>query len=114
VYYGCGRTRDKQCKGNTYLREEALTEQLLGILDQIDLNSLGVQMKFEEELKRHNKFQRTVLGLSNPKAKHEEIDIRTYAKYILKEGTNEERRELMGCFKSKLKITKGQVMIDLL
>ncbi|NNM83935.1 hypothetical protein HKL94_01830 [Candidatus Parcubacteria bacterium] len=69
-------------------------------------------MKFEDELKRHNKFQRTVLGLSDPKAKHEEVDIRTYAKYILKEGTNEEKRELMEYFKSKLKITKGVVTIE--
>ncbi|HQU08152.1 MAG: hypothetical protein B7X04_03985 [Parcubacteria group bacterium 21-54-25] len=112
VYYGCGRTRDKQCKGNKYLREEELTNQLLGIIDRIDINQLAVQMKFEEELKRHNRFQRTVLGMSDPKAKHEEVDFRVYAKYILKEGTNEEKRELMGCFKSKLKITKGVVAME--
>lgn len=112
VYYGCSRSRDRNCRGNKYLREEELINQLLGILDQIDLNQLGVRIKFEEEMKRYNKFQRTVLGLSNPKAKHEDIDIRTYAKYILKEGTNEEKRELMSCFKSKLKITKGIVTIE--
>jgi hypothetical protein len=44
-------------------------------------------------------------------ATHDEVDIRTYARYILKEGTNEEKRELMGCFRSKLKITKGEVTI---
>lgn len=87
-------------------------EQLLGIIDQINLNELGVQMKFKDELKRHNKFQRTVLGLSNPAATHEDIDLKMYAKYILKEGTNEEKRELMGCFKSKLKITKGMVTVE--
>jgi site-specific DNA recombinase len=112
VYYGCGRSKDHHCTGNKYLREEELVEQLLGILDQIDLNALGVQMKFKDELKRHNKFQRTVLGLSNPTAEHEDIDLKMYAKYILKEGTNEEKRELMGCFKSKLKITQGVLTIE--
>ncbi len=112
VYYGCGRTRDKQCKGNTYLREEELIEQLLKIIDQIDINQMSVQMKFEDELKRHNKFQRTVLGLSDSNATHEEINIKTYAKYILKEGTNEEKRELMSCFKSKFKVTKGVVTVE--
>lgn len=111
IYYGCGRTKNKQCKGNKYLREEELVQQLLGVFDQLDLNQLGVQTKFEEELKRHNKFQRTVLGLSNAKAKHEDVDIKTYAKYVLKEGTNEERRELLGCLKSQLKITEGVVTI---
>ncbi len=112
VYYGCGRTRDKQCKGNTYLREEELVEQLLKIIDQIDINQINVQMKFEDELKRHNKFQRTVLGLSDPSATHEEINIKTYAKYILKDGTNEEKRELMGCFKSKFTVENGAVTIE--
>ncbi len=111
VYYGCGRTRDKQCKGNTYLREEELVEQILKIIDQIDINQISLQMKFEDELKRHNKFQRTVLGISDPSATHEEINIKTYAKYILKEGTNEEKRELMGCFKSNFKIAQGKLTI---
>ena len=62
--------------------------------------------------KRSNKFQRGVLGYANPKAKHEDIELKTYAKYILNEGTNEEKRELMGCFKSKVKITKGVVTIQ--
>ena len=110
IYYGCGRSKDRHCKSE-YLREEELIEQLVKLLDQLDFNRLGMQQKFEEELKRFNKFQRTVLGLSDPKAKHEEFDIRTYAKYILKEGTNEEKRELMGCFKSKIKIANGIVTV---
>ena len=53
-----------------------------------------------------------MLGLADPNAKHEEVDIRTYAKYILKSGTMEEKRELMGCFKSEFKITEGVVTVD--
>ncbi len=112
IYYGCGRSRNHQCTGNKYLREEELVNQLVELLDQIDLNQLGIQVKFEEELKRFNKFQRGVLGYANPQAKHQDVDLKTYAKYILKEGTNEEKRELMGCFKSKIKITKGVVTIE--
>jgi hypothetical protein len=69
-------------------------------------------MKFEEELKRFNKFQRGVLGLSDKKTKHEDIDLKTYAKYTLREGTNEEKRELMGCFKSRITVMKGVVSIQ--
>jgi hypothetical protein len=43
---------------------------------------------------------------------HEEVDLKTYVKYTLKEGSNEEKRELMGNFKSKIKITKGIVTIE--
>ncbi len=111
IYYGCGRSKDRHCKSE-YLREEELVDQLVKLLDQIDLNALGVQHKFEEELKRFNKFQRGVLGFSDPKAKHQDIDSKTYARYVLKEGTNEEKRELMGFLKSKVKITKGIVTIE--
>ena len=110
VYYGCGRSRDRHCK-NPYLREEELTEQLVKLMDQIDLNQTGVQLKFEEELRRYNKFHRGVLGINKRAEKHEDIDLRTYAKYILREGTNEEKRELMGCFKSRIKVTKQVVTI---
>ncbi len=110
IYYGCGRAKDRFCK-NQYLREDDLTDQFVKILDQIDLNALGVQHKFEEELKRFNKFQKGVLGISNPKAQQEDVEMKTYAKYILKEGTNEEKRELMGCFRSKIWVTKGAVKI---
>ena len=57
-------------------------------------------------------FEDLVPGLADPNARHEEVDIRTYAKYILKSGTMEEKRELMGCFKSKFKIAEGVVTVD--
>jgi site-specific DNA recombinase len=110
IYYGCGRSRDRHCK-NSYLREEELVEQLIKLIDHIDLNQTGMQMKFEEELKRFNKFQRGVLGMSKENKKHEEVEFRTYAKYLLKEGTNEEKRELIGCFRSKILVQKGEVII---
>jgi DNA invertase Pin-like site-specific DNA recombinase len=111
VYYGCGRSKDRHCK-NPYLREEELTEQLVKIMDQIDLNQIGIQHKFEEELRRYNKFNRGVLGMKDRRAIHTDIDLKTYAKYTLREGTNEEKRELMGCFKSRIVITKTAVSIN--
>lgn len=110
IYYGCGRSKDRQCK-NPYLREDELIEQLISVLDQLDLNKTGIEMKFEEELRRHNKFLRSVLGTRRPAGAHPEVDLRTYAKYILKEGTNEEKRELIGCFKSRITVTKKVITI---
>ncbi len=110
IYYGCGRSKDRHCKGS-YLREEELTEQLLELIDKIDMNKVGLEMKFENELKRHNKFNRGVLGVNKNSVAHKEIDLKTYAKYILRDGTNEEKRELMGCFKSKVKLTNRTVAV---
>ncbi len=110
IYYGCSRSRDRHCK-NQYMREEELVEQLVKLMDKIDFNQTGVQMKFEDELRRFNKFHRGVLGVSGSKQKHMDIDLKTYAKYILKEGSNEEKRELMGCFESKVVVREKKLSL---
>ena len=105
VYYGCTRGRDLNCKGG-YIREEELINQLITIIDKIDVNEIGMRYKFEEEIKRFQKFQKGVLGIKeNPKTE-KQIDIRTYAKYLLREGSIIEKRELLSCIKSKLVLTK--------
>jgi hypothetical protein len=71
-------------------------------MNKVTFNPEAVQIKFEDELKRFNKFSRGVLGVFNKKSQHEDVDLKTYAKYILKEGSNEEKRELMGCLDSKV------------
>jgi site-specific DNA recombinase len=103
IYYGCSRSKDRHCK-NPYMREEELTEQFIKLMDKIDLNETGVQIKFEDELKRYNKFHKGVLGIKGKGAEHQDINLRDYAKYVLHDGSNGEKRELMGCFKSKVVI----------
>ena len=104
VYYGCCRSRDLHCKGG-YLREEELIEQLIKVMDQIDINEIGIRHKFEGELERLTKFQKNFLGEVVFK-KQKSIDLRSYAKYLLKEGSLIEKRELLACIKSKLVLTQ--------
>lgn len=82
------------------------------IIDKIDVNEIGMRYKFEEEIKRFQKFQKGVLGIKeNPKVE-KEIDIRTYAKYLLREGSVIEKRELLSCIKSRLVIVKRIVTLQ--
>jgi len=103
IYYGCGRAKDRNCK-NKYIREEELITELLKILDQLNINELGMRAKLEDEIKRFNIFQRSVLGAKDgEKIKTDlDTDIRNYAKYLLKEGSMIEKRELLGNLRSKL------------
>jgi hypothetical protein len=56
-----------------------------------------------KEIKRFNHFQKVVLGSDGKqKAVEAEVNIRTYAKYLLKEGGITEKQELLGNLKSKL------------
>jgi len=101
VYYGCTRSKDLHCK-NPYIREEELIKQFLRIIDEINLDELGMREKIEKEIERYHKFQSEVLGLNSKEKEQKEINIRNYAKYILKDGSIMEKRELLVCFKSRL------------
>ncbi len=102
LYYGCTRSKDHKCKGG-YIREEELIEQIIGTIDQMEISEIGMKHKFEEELERMNKFQKMFTD-ANPtkKIKSMKMDFKDYAKYLLKEGSTIEKRELLSCLKSKL------------
>lgn len=101
VYYSCSRARDRNCK-NKYIREEELIGELLKMLDKVDINELGMRQKLEEEIARFNIFQRSVLQTTVKSDKDHVTDIRNYAKYILKEGTVMEKRELLANLRSRI------------
>lgn len=101
IYYSCARSRDRNCK-NKYIREEDLITELLKMLDQVNINELGMRQKLEDEMARFNIFQRSVLGTTVKSNTDHVTDIRNYAKYILKEGTVTEKRELLANLRSRI------------
>jgi hypothetical protein len=68
----------------------------------IDINELGIRYKLEDEIKRLNIFQRSVLGKEERISTDVETDIRNYAKYILKEGSMSKKKELLGNLRSRI------------
>lgn len=101
IYYSCSRARDRNCK-NKYIREEELITELLKILDKVNINELGMRQKLEDEIARFNIFQKSVLGATEKIKTDKEMDIRNYAKYLLKEGAVSEKRELLANLRSKI------------
>lgn len=110
VYYGCTKARDLKCKGG-YIREEELIDQLVKIMDNIDLNRITMRQKFEAEVERMRKFQRSFAGASGVEP-DKEIDLRGYAKYLLKEGSVTEKRELLLCIKSRLVLSQKILTLE--
>jgi DNA invertase Pin-like site-specific DNA recombinase len=102
IYYGCSRGRDRNCK-NKYIREEELIEELFKIMDKVNINELGMRQKLEDEIRRFNKLQKIVNGKFGKELVEEnEVNIRQYAKYLLKEGSVPDKRELLGNLRSRL------------
>jgi DNA invertase Pin-like site-specific DNA recombinase len=109
VYYRCTKSRNLQCK-EASIREDILIEQLQTIIDDIDLNESGMRAKLEEEVKRYCRFTQGVLGQDLASDPHlHRVDAKGYAKYILREGTKEERRQLLDCLRGKIILKDGSI-----
>ncbi len=111
VYYHCGRANNLDCI-EPYIREADLMVELLGLIDKLELDEIGAQTQFKEELERYGKFN-IILGqtgetlVSNPA-----IDLRAYAKYVLQEGTKEEKREILQFVTGELFLKDRKVYIE--
>ena len=109
VYYGCTRSRDKDCKCG-YINEEDLIKQFEELIDDIDLDEIGTREKVKAEVERFKRFQRVALG-NKEKIQVGDIDIRNYAKFVLRDGTNIEKRELLGNIKNKIKLNNKRIVL---
>ena len=112
VYYSCARSRNVNCKSEA-LREEELIEQLVEVMDRIDINEIGIKDQFEDEVNRFYKFSKGILGVAGKEFdKQKDLDIRSYAKYVLREGSIMEKREVLGCLESKLIMKDKKIIIN--
>ena len=109
VYYGCTKVRDKNCKCG-YINEEDLIKQFEELIEKIDIDEIGIKEKVEKEVERFKKFQQVVLGVKE-KIVVADIDIKNYAKYVLREGRDVEKRELLGCLRGKISLNNKEVVM---
>jgi len=102
---------ENDCK-NTYIREEEITKQLIEIIDKLKVDELGINKTIEEEIQRYNSFRRNVLGISKEDNHNDIIDMKTYAKFILRDGNIEQKKQLIGCIKSKFVIKNKELIVE--
>lgn len=109
VYYGCTKARGVDCKCG-YTEEKELLKQFEELMDKINLNEIEIKEKIKADVERFSKLQRFLLG-TKEKINIPSIDIRGYAKFVFKEGTNFEKRELLGCLKSKVYLANKKIIL---
>jgi len=107
VYYFCNKSRDGNCKCG-YINEEDLLKQFEQLIKEIDLDEIGIKEKIKLEVERFKKFQKMISG-SNDNVKINDIDIRNYARYILKEGSILEKRELLFFLKDRISLINKRI-----
>ncbi len=110
IYYHCGRANDLDCI-EPYIREADLMDELLGLIDKLELDEIGAQEQFKEELERYHKFN-DVIGSGETKSTKPAIDLKAYAKYVLENGTKEEKREILRYVKGEILLKSKKVYIE--
>jgi site-specific DNA recombinase len=109
VYYGCSKSKDKNCKCG-YINEKDLIKQFQDLIDKVDLNQIKIQTKIKKDILRFKKFQRSLLNQKTD-IKLEDIDIKKYVKFVLKDGSTEDKRNILNSFKNKIIIENKKVDI---
>jgi hypothetical protein len=80
-------------------------------MDQIDIDEIGIKEKIKEEVERFKKFQQVLLGkVTNVRVP--EVDIRNCAKYLLREGKDVEKRELLSNLRSRLILKEKRLTLQ--
>ena len=110
VYYGCTKARGADCKCG-YTEEKEILKQFEDLIDKISLNEIEVKEKIKADIEQFSKMQKFFLG-TKEKISVPSIDIRGYAKYVLKEGTNEEKREILSCLKSRIYLAEKKITLE--
>ncbi|MCL5071023.1 MAG: recombinase family protein [Actinobacteria bacterium] len=94
IYYHCSGS--KECSYiKPYIREEKLIEQLTGFIDGLDEKSICLSGSLKLGYYEYKKITDSIIQSSNINCS-KPFNIRSYAKYILSEGTSQEKSELIG------------------
>ena len=111
VYYHCTKFYDMHCP-ERFIREEDLVDQLLGLIETIDLDQIGINSQLQEELEKYKNFSQGVLGkLMETNMPMPVVDARSYAKYVLQFGNREDKRNLLKCLKSKIYLRNQKIIL---
>lgn len=110
VYYGCSKSKDKNCKCG-YINEEGLIKQFEKLIESVPLHENTVKEKIKHELLRMKRFQKSVLQIKED-VKITELDIKSYAKFILREGSILEKREILSCLEGIMSLSNKTLVCN--
>lgn len=95
VYYHCSRFNDRKCN-EPYIEEKDLIKLLINFIDNTDEKNIHIPEKLKGTMIEYQKLVTdTIFYNSNKLMDDIDVGVKDYAKYILREGTNKAKRELV-------------------
>lgn len=111
VYYHCTKFQDRYCP-EKFIREEDLVSQLLGLIDTIDIDQIGINSQLQEEMEKYKNFSQGVLGkMMESNTLIPTVDARSYAKHVLQFGNREDKRNLLKCLRSRIYLQNQKIYL---
>jgi hypothetical protein len=112
VYYGYWKKWMTGCK-EPWIREENLMDQLLKMVDKVEIQELAAVERIKIEIERVQKMIKSLGGHTDQLLNSiPKIDACSSAKYILKTGTREEKRELLKYINSHFLLQSCKLIIS--
>jgi DNA invertase Pin-like site-specific DNA recombinase len=107
IYYHCSGS--KECNYiKPYIREEKLIEQLSNFIDSLNTESISLNGSLKLGYYEYKKITDSIIH-SNGISFSKPFDIKSYAKYILNEGINQEKTELINGLNIPLYLYNGLI-----
>lgn len=109
VYYRCCKSKDAKCI-NKAINETDLINEFIILCDDLDIRKMEVNKRLDSEINKFKQLQSMFLGIEKtPKIGN--VDIRNYMKFILEQGTLDEKRSMLDCFKSDILLSDKKIII---
>jgi hypothetical protein len=112
IYYHCTQARNITCP-NPSIREDNLLDELTEVIDQIPIEKIEAQERTRQELDRYQNFTQDVLDSTIvEKMKLPQINARGFAKYLIRHGSKEEKREMIACLNAKIVLKDKHIHLE--
>lgn len=97
IYYHCSKRKDDKCQ-EPYLTEEKLIKSLnqyIHFLYMIQPQKIRYSEKIKMSIDKYKEVRETILLTQDINPDEKTVDFRDYAKHVFKNGTDEEKREVV-------------------
>lgn len=94
IYYHCSKVLDNGC-GKHYIREEELKEKLGQFIEELDMKNISLSQRLKNSFYEYRKIANQVLTQQSIDIRENDIDIKSYARYLFKEGSSREKGEFI-------------------
>lgn len=109
VYYHCSKSMNR-CK-QLYLSEIDLIHQLRDIFQSLDETKLDLSFELEAKINAYQKIQQEVYIQHNLSVQEQKSSLKQYAQYVLWEGSDIEKRELVKGLNQRIILLNKEIEI---